>query len=204
MSGIEQQLVDYVNSATSSIHKFASDVGNYAAEQFASPVDKAMDKSVEAVRGGIKSILTGLGLEKKQIIPPPIIHRRFFERSQDWMSRNRALTAAIIAFISTGAIGGLLFVSGNFNRKRLRRAKKSKSGARKEAVVVAGNPTTPMIRSVLGDLDKRGFVVYVIVTNIEEKNAVEREGKADVIPLSLELSDVSASTQPIRTSVDIK
>jgi hypothetical protein len=195
MSGIEQQLTDYLNSAGSSIHKFASNVGKYATEQFASPVDKAMDKSVDAVRGGIKSILTGLGLEKKLTIPPPIIHRTLFERSQDWMSRNRALTAAIIAFVSTGAIGGLLFFSGNLTRKRLRKAKKSKSGARKEAIVVAGNPTTPMIRSVLSDLDKRGFVVYVIVTNMEEKLAVEREGKADVIPLSLELSDVSGGSQ---------
>jgi hypothetical protein len=191
MPNEEQHVLDYLNSVSSGVQKFISDAGQYAADHLGAPIDKGMDKSVDLVRGGINSVLTGLGLGKKAIPPPvTIVHKGFFERSQDWMLRHRALTAATLAFLGTGAIGTFLFYSHHLSRRRIRKAKKSKNGARKEAVVVAGNPTTPMIRSIVNDLDKRGFVVYVIVTSLEEKLAVEREGKPDVMPLSLELSDV--------------
>lgn len=57
--------------------------------------------------------------------------RALTDRVQDWMIRNRAWTAAIIAFIGTGCV--LFYGRKKLNGKR-RKARKAGNGARKEIV----------------------------------------------------------------------
>lgn len=53
------------------------------------------------------------------------------DRVQDWMTRHRALTAAIVAFVGTGCV--LLYGNKKLNSKR-RKARKAGNGSRKEIV----------------------------------------------------------------------
>lgn len=55
----------------------------------------------------------------------------FTGRVQDWMTRNRAWTAALLAFVGTGCV--LFYGSKKLNGKR-RKARKAGNGARKEIV----------------------------------------------------------------------
>lgn len=57
--------------------------------------------------------------------------RGLTDRVQDWMIRNRAWTAAILAFVGTGCV--LLYGNKKLNAKR-RKARKAGNGARKEIV----------------------------------------------------------------------
>lgn len=78
------------------------------------------------------------------------------------------------------------------NRKK-RRARRAGNGARLEVVVVAGNPAEPMTRSVALDLERRGFIVYIVCNTIEEELLVQNESRPDIKPLMIDIVDVSIS-----------
>ncbi|EME38482.1 hypothetical protein DOTSEDRAFT_95273, partial [Dothistroma septosporum NZE10] len=105
-----------------------------------------------------------------------------------WISRNKALTAAIVAFVVTGSVGTFVYVrSRSLNKKR--RAKKSSSGARTEVVVVAGAVANPLTSALYLDLERRGFVVYVVANTMEDEHYIRAQSRADLIPLSLDMVD---------------
>ena len=79
-----------------------------------------------------------------------------------------------MAFFGTGAV--LVYYQRNA-RRRSRRAKRAGNGARKEVVVVAGPAAGAVTRSVAMDLERRGFVVYVVVHTVEEEAEVDMKGK---------------------------
>ena len=116
--------------------------------------------------------------------------RGCFERTADWVSKHRVLTAALITFIGTGTV--LLYYQRRTRGKK-RRAKKW-NGARKEVVVIAGPPGSAMTKSLWLDLEKRGFIVYVLVHTLEEEDMVKAEsGGASVTrPFLINLDDVSS------------
>jgi hypothetical protein len=73
------------------------------------------------VKSGTRDV--GLSLPPKPRTVP--------ERVYDWVLRNRALTAALIAFFGTGSV--LLLGSRAFDQRK-RRARRAGNGARKEIV----------------------------------------------------------------------
>lgn len=77
-------------------------------------------------------------------------------------------------------------------KSKRRRARRTGNGTRLEVVVVAGEVGSLLLRSLIADLEKRGFIVYVIVKNIEEEDAIreEAEGKADVRPFLVDVNEV--------------
>lgn len=77
-------------------------------------------------------------------------------------------------------------------KSKKRRARRTNNGARKDVIVVAGEVGSLLVRSMVSDLEKRGFIVYVIVKSIEEEDAIreEAEGKADVRPFLIDVNEV--------------
>lgn len=111
----------------------------------------------------------------------------FLERVQIWVSRNRAITAAIIAFVGTGAV---VMYQQKKSYTRKRRARRASNGARREVIVIAGPPSSPITKSLSLDLERRGFIVYVVVNSPEEEQIVQNESRVDVRPLLLDIVDV--------------
>lgn len=58
--------------------------------------------------------------------------------------------------------------------------------------VVAGSPSSPITKSIVLDLERRGFIVYVITQTTEEEQAVQNEGRVDIRPLHLDIVDVGS------------
>lgn len=118
----------------------------------------------------------------------PTVPVGYLKYSQDWIERHRALTAAIVAFVGTGA-----FIIWR-RRKRFnntkRRARRAKNGSRTEVVVLAGSPYSPLTRSLSLDLERRGFVVYIPVSNLAEEQLVQSESRVDIRPLNLDITSV--------------
>ena len=94
----------------------------------------------------------------------------------------------MVAFLITGSVGTLLYVK-NKERKRKRRAKKSSSGARTEVVVVAGAVANPLASALYLDLERRGFVVYVVAHTSEDEHYIRSQSRADLLPLHVDLVD---------------
>jgi uncharacterized protein (UPF0333 family) len=109
------------------------------------------------------------------------------DRTFGWISKNKILTGVIVLF-SGGAI--YYVVRGRSSRKK-RRAKRAGNGARLEVVVIAGSPSEPITRSISLDLERRGFIVYVVCNTVEEEVLVQNESRADIRPLMIDIVDVS-------------
>ncbi|ODV89861.1 hypothetical protein CANCADRAFT_30985 [Tortispora caseinolytica NRRL Y-17796] len=108
-----------------------------------------------------------------------------------WLTRNRVYVIASAA-IGLGAVFYLYKSAPRFRRRRKRRAQRAPNGARKEVVVIAGSPGEQIFKSVVNDLDKRGFIIYCVVSSAEEEAAVGREDSPDIRSLRLNSSDTTA------------
>jgi NAD(P)-dependent dehydrogenase (short-subunit alcohol dehydrogenase family) len=115
-----------------------------------------------------------------------VLSHAYLARLQAWVNRNRALTAALVAFFGTG---GFLLWRESRKHKKKRRARRASNGARREVVVIAGSPSSPIVKSLSLDLERRGFIVYVVCTDMEEEQQVHSESRADVRPLHVDVVD---------------
>lgn len=119
-----------------------------------------------------------------RLAPPPTT----WQLAQRWMHQHKALTAAILAFVVTGSVGTFVYVQSR-GRKRKRRARKAASGARTDVVVVMGAVANPLTSALYLDLERRGFVVYVVVNTGDDERFVRMQGRSDLMVLSLDLAD---------------
>ena len=134
---------------------------------------------------------------------PPSPPRRFpsmpvsyYEASLDWLFEHRAASAAVVAFIGTGAF--IVWRRRRADRAK-RRAKRAKNGARTEVVVLAGSVHAPLTRSLSQELERRGFIVYIPVNSLSEEQLVQSESRADIRPLNLDITSVRVPCSTIPT-----
>jgi hypothetical protein len=135
-------------------------------------------------------------LYKKPAPPPPprqTVPIKYIAACKHWVSEHRAVSAAIIAFLETGAI--IIWRQRRADRTK-RRPKRAKNGARTEVAVLAGSPLT---RSLSLDLERRGFIVYILVSSLFEEQLVQSGFRADIRPLHLDVTSVRP-TLLLRTS----
>ncbi|KAL6712016.1 hypothetical protein ACN47E_003059 [Coniothyrium glycines] len=158
----------------------------------------ATDAHFAAVAGFIKRQLPETWLPQRARPPPPPpphpVTGAYLPRLQDWVLRNRALSAAIVAFVTTG---GILLWREKAKHNRKRRARRASNGARQEVVVLAGPPNSPITRSLSLDLERRGFIVYIVCASMDEEQQVLSESRADVKPLHLDIVDTMGTQEAI-------
>lgn len=119
-----------------------------------------------------------------------------YTQAQRWVSKNKILTAVVVV-----TIGGITYhvIKRSTTRKK-RRAKRAGNGARLEIVVIAGSPSEPITKSIALDLERRGFIVYIVCNTIEEEVLVHNESRPDIKPLMIDISDVSLAPLAMATS----
>ncbi|KAF2171603.1 hypothetical protein M409DRAFT_17840 [Zasmidium cellare ATCC 36951] len=157
---------------------------NYARNQF-NEIAADVERHFDLVAGNLKErFAKPLSAPPARRLPPPTT----WQLAQRWMYKHKALTAAIVAFFVTGSVGAFVYVKSR-DLKKKRRAKRSQSGARTDVVVVAGAVTNPLTNALYLDLERRGFVVYVVANTSEEEHFIRSQSRADLIPLSLDLVD---------------
>lgn len=167
---------------------------------FSSSVWDASDRHFANVAGYVKRHVPEHWLpEYARPPPPPPPSPRatgaYIERLQDWVSQNRALTAAIVAFFGTGSY---MLWRQNRSHNRKRRARRASNGARREVVVIAGPPISPITRSLSLDLERRGFIVYIVCSSMDEEQQVLSESRADVRPLHLDVADTMGTEEAMQ------
>ena len=120
---------------------------------------------------------------------PPMVRppAGYIEATRIWISEHQAVTAAVVAFLGTGA-----FIVWRRRRaeKTKRKAKRAKTGARTEVVVLAGSPLSLLTRSISLDLERRGFIVYIPVSTLSEEQVIQAFSRSDIRPLSLDITSV--------------
>lgn len=159
---------------------------DYARAQFneiAEGVERHFDVVADSLRERFHTTLPPLTPSRR--LPPPTTAQTV----ERWVLRNKALTAAAAAFLLTGSVGLFFHYAKSRDSRRKRRARKSPSGARTDVVIVAGAVANPLTSAVCLDLERRGYVVYVVSHTAEDEHYIRSHSRADLIPLSLDLVD---------------
>ena len=187
MSADDATFLDTLSSVPNDIKKYSGDVADY--------IDSQLQKASNTLREALSS--SPWLPESAKPRPPPPPPRTFIQsaipestlaRVQTWISNHKLLTTIVVV-----SIGGLTYhvVKQKTAGRKKRRAKKTSNGARLEVVVIAGSPSEPLVRSISLDLERRGFIVYIVCNSAEEEAAVQNESRADVRSLAINILDVS-------------
>ena len=107
---------------------------------------------------------------------------------QRWVVRHKIVTGIVV--VSIGYVSYRIVAKGRLLRKT-RRAKRARNGGRLEVVVVAGSPTLPLTKSLSLDLERRGFIVYVVCSTMDDELIVQNFSRPDIKPLNIDITDVS-------------
>lgn len=59
-----------------------------------------------------------------------------------------------------------------------------------DVVVIAGSPALPLTRSLALDLERKGFVVYVVCGSHEDELMVQKLSRPDIKPFALDITNV--------------
>ncbi|KXJ86911.1 hypothetical protein Micbo1qcDRAFT_106250, partial [Microdochium bolleyi] len=130
------------------------------------------------------------------VAPPPVIitNQSTFERLQDWIVRHKILTTVVVAAASYGTYKAIRHTKSN---RKTRRAKRALNGARLEVVVIAGSPALPLTKSLALQMERKGFIVYVVCSSIDEEVLVQSLSRPDIKPLGIDITDPPTAGQCI-------
>ena len=116
----------------------------------------------------------------------PLTPMGFLEACRIWVAQHRALTAAAVAFVGTG-----VFVLWWRRRPHVkRRVHRAKNGARTEVVVLAGSLHAPLTRSLALDLEHKGFIVYIPISDLGEEQLVQELSRVNIRSLNVDIASV--------------
>ncbi len=169
---------------------------------------EAIDRHFESVGRSLKDAFRDTPWLPDSIKPkPPPVPQRvpivsmplgYFEATRIWVSEHRAWTAAVVAFVGTGAF---IVWRQRRNDRVKRRAGRAKNGSRTEVVILAGSPHSHLTRSLSLDLERRGFIIYIPVSTVSEEQIVQSESRADIRPLNMDIASVYLLYLELETGV---
>lgn len=163
-------------------------------------MDKYIDVAAVQVRDSLSSTTwlpdaVRARLPASPVAPPPIIitNQSTIERLQDWFARNKILVTVVVVAASYGTYKTIKYTKSS---RKTRRAKRAPNGARLEVVVIAGSPSLPLTRSLSLQMERKGFIVYVVCSSIDEEVLVQSLSRPDIKPLGIDITDVSRKSCP--------
>ncbi|KAF8865278.1 DUF1776-domain-containing protein [Acephala macrosclerotiorum] len=191
MSADDQAFLDILSSVPNDVKRYSSEVADY--------VDSHLEKVSNTLREALSSSKWIPESARPRPPPPPPkpfqmpVPQSALGQLQSWVLKHKVLTTFIVL-----AIGGVTYkvVRRKVNRKK-RRAKRASNGARLEVVVIAGPPSEPITRSISLDLERRGFIVYIVCNTIEEEVLVQNEARPDIKPLTIDIVDPESARASI-------
>ncbi|TGZ79770.1 DUF1776-domain-containing protein [Ascodesmis nigricans] len=134
--------------------------------------------------------------------PPAPVSTTLYNDLTDWVNKNRWTAAVGLSVLSLSGFGAYSFLHHHRLRKPLkRRAKRASNGARKEVVVIAGTSGSihdALTKSLATDLERRGFIVFMVVNSLDDEQMVLHNiGGRDIRPLHIDLLDPDSARQTV-------
>lgn len=186
MSADDQTFLDTLSAVPNDVKRFSGDVADY------------VDRHIESVARTLRETLSSSPWipESARPRPPPkpisairVVPMGLYDRVQEWVLKHKVFCGTTILGIGVATF----YVYRNrraYGKKR--RAKRASNGARLEVVVIAGSPSEPVVRSLALDLERRGFIVFIVCSDVQEEVMVQQESRSDIRPLTVDVSNVSA------------
>lgn len=180
MSLNEQSFLNTLSAAPNELIRLSLDAADI--------VDSRLEKVSHTVRNVLSSSpWLPESFRPKPLPPPrksyiPAVQSSLHTRLLNWIWKNKITTGVIVL-----SLGGLTYYFTRRSNLNKRKAKRAKDGARLEVVVIAGRPGEPFTRSVSLDLERRGYIIFVVCATKEEEEIVRSEARADIKPLVIDV-----------------
>ncbi|KAK4129225.1 DUF1776-domain-containing protein [Parathielavia appendiculata] len=191
MSADDQAFLDVLSSLPNEIQKYSQDVAD------------VVNKHVDQIAGTLRDTLAKSQWVPEQFRPRPppppaiiTVPTSALERVQNWLSRHKILVSFIV--VTTGVVAYRTYRSTARWRKT-RRARRARSGGRMDVVVIAGSPALPLTRSLSLDLERKGFIVFIVSNSHEDEVMVQNLARPDIRPLSIDITDPPSAGNSIDT-----
>ncbi|KAK3394601.1 hypothetical protein B0H63DRAFT_461392 [Podospora didyma] len=181
MSADDQAFLDVLSSLPNNIQRYSEDVADY--------VDKHVEQISDLIRDALASSPWVPESLRPRPPPPPAvvpISTSALERIQDWFSRHKILTAFIV--LGTGTVVYRSYRQ-TVSYRKTRRARRARTGGRADVVVIAGSPALPLTRSLSLDLERKGFVVFIVSGSQEDEVLIQGLARPDIKPLAMDITD---------------
>ncbi|OWP04749.1 hypothetical protein B2J93_4031 [Marssonina coronariae] len=195
MSADDTSLLDIIFTARKELRKCSDDIADY--------VERHLEKVAMDLREALSSSQWIPESARPRPPPQPAQTFRFpaspsssiYAQVQGWVLKNKILATVIVI-----TLGGVTYhIVRQKSNRRKRRAKRGTNGARLEVVVVAGSPSELITKSIALDLERRGFIVYIVCNSIEEEVLVQKSfSRPDIKPLMCDIVDPASA----RASID--
>jgi CubicO group peptidase (beta-lactamase class C family) len=185
MSADDQTFLDALNAVPRQMQGLANDVAEI--------IEAHIDHVAQVLKDNLNNtqwIPESVRPKPPPPPPAPVIFapESLYGRVQDWVMKNKVVTGTCVVGLGVS----IYFIKRQRSLYlKKRRANRASNGARMEAVVVAGSITEPIVRSLALDLERRGFIVFVVCNDVEEELMVQSQERSDIRPLMIDLSDVS-------------
>ncbi|KAL2257421.1 hypothetical protein VTK26DRAFT_201 [Humicola hyalothermophila] len=181
MSADDQVFLDVLSSLPNEIRKYSNDVADF--------LDKHVDQIAETLRDTLANSPWIPEQFRPQAPPPPpiiTVPTSALGKAQNWIARHKILVGFVV--VATGVVAYRTYRSNALWRKK-RRARRARSGGRVEVVVIAGSPALPVTRSLSLDLERKGFIVFIVSNSHEEEMMVQNLARPDIRSLSIDITD---------------
>ncbi|KAI1174870.1 hypothetical protein F4777DRAFT_552764 [Nemania sp. FL0916] len=181
MSADDQQFWDLLSSVPNHVRQYSGHV--------AECIDQAVDKAALTVRDTLASTpwLPEYARPKMPSPPPPAaISLSTWERFQGWLGRHKVACGVVVCVAGYATYRAVRY---SRQERKSRRARRARNGGRLEVVVVAGSPSLPLTKSLALDLERRGYIVFIVCNTIEDEVMVQSLARADIRGLSIDITD---------------
>lgn len=186
MSADDQTFLDTLSAVPNDVKRFSGDVADY------------VDSHIERVALLLRETLSSQGWIPESARPSPpskppapakALPVGLYNNLQDWVDKHKLLAGSFVF-----GIGAAVYFAYRRRKQysKKRRAKRASNGARLEVVIIAGSPNEPATRSIALDLERRGYIVFVVCNDVEEEVMVQNEARSDIKPLLIDLTHVSS------------
>ncbi|KAG6037305.1 hypothetical protein E4U41_005206 [Claviceps citrina] len=142
--------------------------------QYTNHVADYIDENVDRAAGVVRETLSQVKWLPDYVKPSPparpavaVVAATRLERVQDWVGRHKVLTGVILVGCGTVLFRGF---QASRSMRKTRRARRARNGGRTEVVVIAGSPSLPLTKSLSLDMERRGFVVYIVCNGAQDED----------------------------------
>ena len=168
---------------------------------FADVIDGKIESAAVAVRSTLSSS-PWLPDAFRPSPPPPdpvfIVDASRLEKVQEWLIRNRVAIGVGAAVL--GLVSYRVYKTARNNRKSRKARRSKRNGGRVEVVVIAGSPDLPLTKSLALDMERKGFMVYVVCGGSEDEACVHSFSRPDIRPLTIDVTNVSVVSDAVLPS----
>ncbi|KAL2270970.1 hypothetical protein VTJ83DRAFT_341 [Remersonia thermophila] len=181
MSADDQAFLDVLSSLPVSLQRYSNDIADY--------VDKHVEQLAETLRDTLANASWVPEQFRPQPPPPPpilAVPASALDKLQSWLSRNKYLIGFVVV---TGGYAAYKTYQSTARWRKPRRARRARNGGRVDVVVIAGSPALPLTRSLSLDLERKGFIVFIVANSHEDEIMVQNLARPDIRPLGMDITD---------------